>query len=168
MPKYKVIANPAAGHGKAAKAIPLIEQKLAELGLDYDLVRTNQAGNGIELAYQAARDGFQVVVAVGGDGTVNEVLNGLMKAQNEGFVAALGVICAGRGNDFAAGPGIPEDLEGGCLALKQDYRKTIDIGRVTGGSIHWVDTLPTMSGWALMPSAPSRWPNCPNGACSAS
>jgi YegS/Rv2252/BmrU family lipid kinase len=133
MPRYKIIANPTAGHGKAAAAIPVIEKRLAELSLDFELVRTSQKGDGIHLAHQAALDGYDVVVAAGGDGTVNEVLNGLMQAQKEGKQAALGVICAGRGNDFAAGPGIPEDLPGGCQALKDDQRQCIDIGRVTGG-----------------------------------
>lgn len=133
MSRYKIIANPTAGHGKAVKAIPEIERQLSQLGLDYELVQTQKKGDGIAMAYQAAMDGFEVVVAAGGDGTVNEVLNGLMQAQKEGKQAALGVICAGRGNDFAAGPGIPEDLPGGCQALKADQRQWIDIGKVTGG-----------------------------------
>jgi diacylglycerol kinase (ATP) len=133
MSRYKIIANPTAGHGSAEKAIPQIEKILTDLGLDFELVRTEDKGDGIQLAYQAALDGFDVVVAAGGDGTVNEVLNGLMQAQGEGFEPVLGVICAGRGNDFAAGPGIPGDIPGGCLALKEFHRKRIDIGRVTGG-----------------------------------
>lgn len=133
MPRTKIIANPTAGHGKAAKAIPEIEHQLNQLGLDFELMQTKHKGDGIPLAYQAALDGFDVVVAAGGDGTVNEVLNGLMQAQKEGKHAALGVICAGRGNDFAAGPGIPGDIAGGCQALKDDHRQWIDIGKVTGG-----------------------------------
>jgi diacylglycerol kinase (ATP) len=133
MPRYKIITNPTAGHGSAEKAIPQIEKILNDLGLDFELVRTGEKGDGIQMAYQAALDGFDVVVAAGGDGTVNEVLNGLMQAQGEGFESVLGVICAGRGNDFAAGPGIPGDIPGGCLALKEFHRERIDIGRVTGG-----------------------------------
>ncbi|MFC2028797.1 diacylglycerol/lipid kinase family protein [Chloroflexota bacterium] len=133
MPRYKVIANPAAGHGSAEKVIPKIENTLLELGLDFDLVLTQKKGDGIQLAYQSVMDGFDVVVAAGGDGTVNEVLNGLMRAQDEGRRAVMGVICAGRGNDFAAGPGIPADILGGCRALKNFHRQRIDIGRVIGG-----------------------------------
>ena len=101
MPRYKIIANPAAGHGSAEKAIPQIEKILTDLGLDFEMIRTEKKGDGIPLAYQAAMDGFDAVVAAGGDGTVNEVLNGLMQAQAEGKKPSLGVICAGRGRSKA-------------------------------------------------------------------
>jgi YegS/Rv2252/BmrU family lipid kinase len=74
------------------------------------------------------------VVAVGGDGTANEVLNGLMRAKQAGTaVCAMGVLCVGRGNDFAYGVGISPDLEAGCRALAQGHRRPIDVGRVIGG-----------------------------------
>ena len=134
MVKYKVIANPTAGHGKGAHAIPEIERELSRLGLDFDLVRTEHVGHAIQLAREASLAGYQVIVAAGGDGTVNEVLNGLMEArlacENR---PALGVLCTGRGNDFAPCVGIPEDLPGACQLLKDDHRRMIDIGRVTGG-----------------------------------
>lgn len=134
MTKYKIIANPNAGHGKGARAIPVIEAELTRLGLGFDLVRTERVGHGIELAREAALAGYEVIVAAGGDGTVNEVLNGLMEArQSNKNRPALGVICAGRGNDFAPCLNIPEDLPGGCQVLKEDHRRIIDIGRVAGG-----------------------------------
>jgi YegS/Rv2252/BmrU family lipid kinase len=134
MTKYKIIANPNAGHGKGARAIPVIEAELTHLGLDFDLVRTERVGHGIELAREAALAGYEVIVAAGGDGTVNEVLNGLMEArQSSKKRPALGVICAGRGNDFAPCLNIPEDLPCGCQVLKEDHRRIIDIGRVAGG-----------------------------------
>ncbi|MBN2388655.1 MAG: diacylglycerol kinase family lipid kinase [Anaerolineales bacterium] len=134
MPPIKVIANPTAGHGKAARLIPDLERELTTLGLDYELVRTERAGHGREIARQAARDGYAVVVAAGGDGTMNEVLNGLMAARAESpNRPALGVICLGRGNDFAACVDIPADLPSACRALQADQRRTIDIGRITGG-----------------------------------
>jgi diacylglycerol kinase (ATP) len=136
MTKYKVIANPNAGHGKGAKSIPEIERLMKENGLDFDLVRTEQVGHGIRLARQAALDGYDVVVAAGGDGTVNEVLNGLMEArQTSPHRPALAVLCSGRGNDFAPAAAIPETLPEGCRVLKADHRRTIDIGRVTGGKV---------------------------------
>jgi len=134
MTKYKIIANPNAGHGKGARAIPVIEAEFTHLSLDFDLVRTERVGHGIELAREAALAGYEVIVAAGGDGTVNEVLNGLMEArQSSKNRPALGVICAGRGNDFAPCINIPEDLPGGCQVLKEDHRRIIDIGRVAGG-----------------------------------
>ena len=134
MTKYKIIANPNAGHGKGARAIPEIESELTRLGLDYELVRTERVGHAIQLARQAALDGYEVIVAAGGDGTVNEVLNGLMKARTESKNRpALGVLCSGRGNDFAPCVNIPEDLPGAFQVLKDDHRRMIDIGRVRGG-----------------------------------
>ncbi len=134
MTRYQIIANPAAGHGKGKRFIPRIESELARIGLDFDLIRTEGVGHGIQLACQAATDGAGVVVAAGGDGTVNEVLNGLMDARKSSRNRpALGVICAGRGNDFAPAPGIPSNLEAGCRVLKDDHRRTIDIGRFRGG-----------------------------------
>ena len=134
MTKYKIIANPNAGHGKGARAIPEIERELTRLGLDFDLVRTEFVGHGIRLAHAAALEDYDVIVAAGGDGTVNEVLNGLMEArlvsQNR---PALGILCTGRGNDFGPCINIPEDLPTAYQVLKDDNRRTIDIGRVSGG-----------------------------------
>ena len=134
MNRYKIIANPNAGHGKGAHAIPEIERELTRLGLDFDLVRTERIGHGISLAREAAMAGYQVIVAAGGDGTVNEVLNGLMEArQTGGNRPALGVLCTGRGNDFAPCINIPEDLPAAFQVLMDDHRRMIDIGRVSGG-----------------------------------
>jgi diacylglycerol kinase (ATP) len=134
MTRYKIIANPNAGHGKGAKAIPVIEQELARLGLDFELVRTERVGHAIQLANEAAQAGYEVIVAAGGDGTVNEVLNGLMEARRlSENRPALGVLCTGRGNDFAPCINIPEDLSGACQVLKDNHRRIIDIGRVSGG-----------------------------------
>jgi diacylglycerol kinase (ATP) len=134
MTRYKIIANPNAGHGRGAHAIPEIERELNRLGLDFDLVRTERVGHGIQLAREAALAGYQVVVAAGGDGTVNEVLNGLMEArQTSANRPALGVLCTGRGNDFAPCINIPEGLPAAFEVLKDDQRRMIDIGRVVGG-----------------------------------
>lgn len=134
MKRYKVIANPASGRGKAARQIPLVERYLKAAGLSYELTRTAGHWHAVDLARQAARQGFDVVVAAGGDGTINEVINGLMEVRQTGAaIPALGVLCIGRGNDFAYGMGIPETLEAGVQALARDQRWTIDIGKVTGG-----------------------------------
>ena len=134
MTKYMIVANPHAGHGKGARAIPEIERGLTQLGLEFDLVRTERVGHGIQLASQAAMAGYEVIVAAGGDGTVNEVLNGLMEARQAGKNRpALGVLCTGRGNDFAPCIDIPADLPAALQVLKEDHRRRIDIGRVSGG-----------------------------------
>jgi YegS/Rv2252/BmrU family lipid kinase len=134
MPKYKIIANPVAGRGAGDRCIPQIERALSEYGLDFHIVRTERPWHAAELAQEAAAEGYDVVVAAGGDGTANEVLNGLMQAKQSGSSpCAMGVLCVGRGNDFAYGAGIPADLDEGCQVLAQDYRRTIDVGRALGG-----------------------------------
>jgi len=133
MTHYKIIVNPVSGRGAGERSIPLIEQSLRGHGLHYDLVRTERPWHAAELAQQACTDGYEVVVAAGGDGTSNEVLNGLMRAKQSGRTAAMGVLCVGRGNDLAFGVGVPGGIEDGCRVLAQGHRRAIDVGRVTGG-----------------------------------
>jgi diacylglycerol kinase (ATP) len=135
MTKHKIIVNPISGRGAGERAAPLAEQMLRGHGLDFDIVRTERPWHAAELAQQACADKYDVVVAAGGDGTANEVLNGLMLARQAGAnnSVAMGVLCVGRGNDFAFGAGVPGDLEAGCRAVAQGHRRTIDVGRVVGG-----------------------------------
>ena len=148
MTRYKIIVNPTSGRGAAEGAVPLIDQMLSDHGLEFDMVRTQRPWQAAELAQQAVTDGYDVVVAAGGDGTANEVLNGLMWAKlaplaplgaglGAGLAgtgsAAMGILSVGCGNDFAFGMGIPDDLAAGCQALAQNHRRTIDVGRVVGG-----------------------------------
>jgi len=132
MTRYRLILNPAAGGGTARALVPRIEQLLRELGLEHELVLTEKPWHAAELARIAASE-TDVVVAAGGDGTANEVLNGLLKAKDEGHTAAMGVLCIGRGNDFAFGMGIPHELEAGCRTLAADHRRRIDVGFARGG-----------------------------------
>lgn len=134
MSKHKIIVNPTAGRGNGARIIPQLESYLQSCGLDYDLVRTERPLHAIQLAQQAAEDGYEVVVAVGGDGIANEVLNGLMQAKQggSGDQVAMGILAAGRGNDSAYGVGMPNDLEAGCRIIAAGHRKKIDVGYVTG------------------------------------
>ena len=134
MAQYQIIVNPVANRGGGERAIPAITSLLEQHGLAFDLVRTRQPWHAAELAQEAVAAGYECVVAAGGDGTANEVLNGLMRAKQAGaHETALGVLCVGRGNDLAYGLGIPLDLEAGCRTLAQGQRRRIDVGRATGG-----------------------------------
>jgi diacylglycerol kinase (ATP) len=134
MTQYKIIVNPISGRGSGAAAIPQLTQLLEQYQLNFDLVQTRYPWHAAELAQQAVEQGFQVVVAVGGDGTLNEVINGLMLAKdNQKGEAALGVISVGRGNDFAFGAGIPPEMEQAVQILSNDQRQWIDVGFVAGG-----------------------------------
>lgn len=133
MPRYKVIVNPAAGRGEGGRNIPLIKTYLKMLKLDFDLVTTEAPWHAVELTQQAVAEGFDIVVAAGGDGTVNEVLNGLMLAKDAGLLAAMAVLPVGQGNDFAFSMGIPTELAPACEMLTIAKRLSIDVGRITGG-----------------------------------
>lgn len=129
MNSIKVILNPLAGRGFAAKSESDIIRYMKELELNFDLVRTERAGHAIELAEQAVYDGFDIVVAVGGDGTNNEVVNGLMKAASKGKEAVMGTFSAGSGSDFTYNVGAPKDLKEACLKIKEGRTRRVDIGK---------------------------------------
>lgn len=128
------IVNPISGRGAGLVAANELKVKVEAAGLDHKLVMTAEIGHAIHLAQEAADEGAAVVVAVGGDGTANEVLNGLMRARLTGSATpAMGVISVGRGNDFAYGMGIPAGLEVGLQILTQGNRQNMDVGVVKGG-----------------------------------
>jgi diacylglycerol kinase (ATP) len=132
--KYLIIVNPISGRGAGEKSIPVIRQYLESLQLTYELLQTERPGHAIQLVEEAAEAGYEAVIGVGGDGTANEIINGLMRLrQSRGRAPAMGMLAVGRGNDFAFGAGIPAGLEEGFKVLTGNYRKKIDIGRATGG-----------------------------------
>ncbi|TEU14530.1 MAG: diacylglycerol kinase family lipid kinase [Anaerolineales bacterium] len=129
--KIKLIVNPVSGRGYGRKACPLIRQYLSDLGADFDLVQTGAPGEAIHLARQALNDGFDTIVAVGGDGTSHEVVNGMMSGAKGPIVGTLGCIPTGCGNDFAVSNGVPTDLEEACRLIVAGETRLVDIGRVT-------------------------------------
>ncbi len=129
-----VILNPTAAQGKAGERRDEIEALLRKAGLDYTLRPTEGVGHAADLAFGAGDQGFSVAVAAGGDGTVNEVLNGLMSARKAGRKSSdLGVLALGRGNDFAYGAGIPPELADGITLLAAGHRRPLDVGLISGG-----------------------------------
>ncbi|MFQ5401452.1 MAG: diacylglycerol/lipid kinase family protein [Anaerolineae bacterium] len=126
-----IILNPTAGRGYGARAESKIRRFLEVEGVEFDLVHTARPWHAAELAEQAVRDGYELVVAAGGDGTTNEVVNGLMTAAEEGEAGTLGVIPVGSGSDFASAVNVPPDLEGACRKLAHGRPRLIDVGRVS-------------------------------------
>jgi diacylglycerol kinase (ATP) len=134
MEKYKIVVNPISGRGAGERSINEIRQKLDNAKVNYDLVVTDKPWHAVELTKNAVRDGYTVVVAVGGDGTANEVINGLMEARLQKIgTAAMGMLTVGRGNDFAYSMDIPVGLDKSLGTLLRNKRRTIDIGYVKGG-----------------------------------
>ncbi|MEW5825501.1 MAG: diacylglycerol kinase family protein [Candidatus Bipolaricaulota bacterium] len=135
MRRCYVVVNPASGRGAGGRCAPRIERALRAEGVEPEMAFTERPWHAVELAHRAVLSGFDVVVAVGGDGTANEVMNGLLSAKNAGRRATLGVVPVGRGNDFAFGVGIPRDLESACRVVAGGCVRTIDVGHVVGSDV---------------------------------
>ena len=134
MARYKIILNPVSNKGANQNLAPEIEQQLSDYGLDFDIVLTEYPIHATELARSAVGEGYDSVVAAGGDGTSNEVLNGIMLAQKEGLgTAVMGVLPIGRGNDFNFGLGNPDDWLECCRILSEGKTRRVDVGLVVGG-----------------------------------
>ncbi len=127
-----LIANPRAGSGKVDAALPEVQRVLDRQGLDCRVVRTTHPGHATEAARQALRGGERFLVAVGGDGTVHEVVNGMLEdGKPVAPDAVLGVVAAGSGCDFVRSFGLPGDARMAAGHLAGDRLRTIDVGRVT-------------------------------------
>lgn len=122
--KFYFIVNPAAGAGKKLSFLPEIQLFCRKNNLDFEIVLTKQPKEAINLAKKAAKK-FEVVVAVGGDGTVNEVANGLVGSQ-----AVLGILPIGSGNDFSKQVGYKKGLKKDLEILLEGRTKSVDVGRV--------------------------------------
>ncbi|MBA7469554.1 Diacylglycerol kinase [subsurface metagenome] len=125
----KVIVNPVAGAYSTRRKWPRISKLLKYVGLSFDYEYTEGAGHAIELARVAASDGYRYIVAVGGDGTVNEVANGILHSTSP-TETSLGVVSTGTGSDFARSIGIPRDYTSACSFLVSSRRRLIDVGVV--------------------------------------
>jgi YegS/Rv2252/BmrU family lipid kinase len=117
-----IILNPMAGKGRAARLAGRVEEEFWRRGCKYVLQRTERPGHATELAKDATTE---LVVALGGDGTVNEVANGLLGSQK-----ALGILPGGSGNDFIKSIDIPRGLEPAVEVLFRKKSREIDVGSV--------------------------------------
>jgi len=125
--KVVFLVNPASAGGTTGKRWPEIAHRAAALGLAGDALISEEPGHLAILAADAVREGASLLVAVGGDGSVNEVVNGMAEGGN----AELAVIPRGTGWDFVRTYGIPRDLDAAIdIALNGDVRE-IDLGLVS-------------------------------------
>jgi YegS/Rv2252/BmrU family lipid kinase len=128
--------NPAAEGGSVGRRWPELAHRAAQLGLNGDALLSERPGQLGELATQAVEGGARLVVAVGGDGTVNEVVQGLA-----GRSAELAVIPRGTGWDFVRTYGIPRKLEDAVAVARDGRTREIDLGRATyrGGESYFAN-----------------------------
>ncbi|HWK88388.1 MAG TPA: diacylglycerol kinase family protein [Longimicrobium sp.] len=125
-----VIVNPTAGRGAGARVRARIVQDMERAGARVHVVETERRGHAAELAEAAARDGWPAVVAAGGDGTVHETVNGLMRAAGYGQSIPLGIVPVGSGNDFAQLAGVPRDAGRALARILAAEPRAVDVGRV--------------------------------------
>jgi len=129
MAHTRVIVNPIAGAGKTAKKWPQIIDLLRSLGMDFEHDLTEAPGHAIELAKSAANKGCELIVCVGGDGTINEIVNGLYDAGSIGDVT-LGIVGTGTGDDYIRSIGVPRPCMEASRCLTSPGRLTVDLGLV--------------------------------------
>lgn len=127
VPDAVLIINPTAGRGRAGKQIPEIRRQLGAKAENWAWQHTKKRGDATAMAREAAQSGVPLVIAVGGDGTLHEVVNGVL-----GSGATVGLIPFGTGNDFARALGLFGSLETACKALTEGVVKHIDIGVIEG------------------------------------
>lgn len=125
----QLIVNPIAGAGKTAKKWPHIKELLQSLRLDFEYALTEAPGHAIELASSAARKGCKLIISVGGDGTINEVVNGLNDANCLKDVM-LGIISTGTGADYIRTLGIPRAYNEACQLFVKPKTRIVDLGVV--------------------------------------
>jgi diacylglycerol kinase (ATP) len=99
----QIVANPFAGRGRAARLIPVVEQRFRSAGIEFKIHHTRSPWHAADITEALSLAGHEFIVALGGDGTTNEVTNGLLRAAQitgrQGVVGTLGIIPAGSGND---------------------------------------------------------------------
>lgn len=124
-----LVVNPRSGGGRTGRTFGDIRHSIeASLG-PVDVEMTERPGHGIELARAAVEAGHSLVVAVGGDGTLNEVCSGVMAAGEMGQAARVGLIAQGTGGDFRRTLGIEHRLDRYLEALSSGRERKMDVGR---------------------------------------
>ena len=118
---YHIISNPAAGKTKSGKSLQIVQDVFTESGAAFETHLTERAGDATEIARRLTENGETEIIALGGDGTLHEVLNGLADPSACNF----GLIPSGTGNDFAEKIGLPLDADATArIVLKGEVKET--------------------------------------------
>lgn len=137
--KTLLVVNPQSGGGATGRTFKSMRSTIEKALGKVDVAMTERSGHGIDLAREGALSGHDLVVAVGGDGTLHEVVNGLMQAKSSDYGAGsaknvqLGMIAQGTGGDFRKTLGLEHRLDKYLDALKSGRERALDVGKFTGG-----------------------------------
>ena len=133
MSRALVVVNPTAGGGRSGRAWPGVRDALRRAGLDFDWVATGARGDGARLARDGVRSGHGLIVAVGGDGTLNEVANGIT-AEDGLPLATMGAVLTGRGRDACRNFGVPAGVTEAAAAVVSGHEAAFDLGVAAWGA----------------------------------
>jgi YegS/Rv2252/BmrU family lipid kinase len=128
--KIAAVVNPHSAGGKTGREWPAIAEKLKRRAGPFTVRFTDSPGAGTALARQLIAEGFDFLIAVGGDGTANEVANGILESGNSSDVC-FGLIPTGTGGDFRRSLGMPNNPDGAVEVLISGEPRPIDVGKVT-------------------------------------
>lgn len=126
-----LIINPNASKGKAKEKAERIKKIFNSSSVDCFIAYTSGPGDAEKLAIKGVESGYSTIIAAGGDGTVNEVINGIMRVKGDKNVK-MGIIPIGRGNDFAWMAKIPKDIEKATNIIIEGKTEAIDVGFAKG------------------------------------
>ncbi len=124
VPRVVVLGNPRAGRGKGAAALDAAAHLLGERGASVKIMRTERPGHAVELAERAPEERPDLVLVVGGDGTVRDVTEGLLRS---GYAGPVGLLPGGTGNDLARTLGVPRPLEKALAVALAGVEREIDV-----------------------------------------
>ncbi len=128
----KVILNPYAGRWKGLRKRAEVENIFHSLGIDFELEMTKAPNHGTVLAYEAVRNGFSPIISAGGDGSVSEVMNGIVAAAFDGASEPppMGVVPLGSANDLVVNLGLPTTILEAVNVISGGLTRKIDLGEV--------------------------------------
>jgi diacylglycerol kinase (ATP) len=129
--EWYIIVNPAGGNGSVGRAWPAIRQRLTDAGLSFTEAMTEAPLHAFQLVEEAIRAGFRKVIAVGGDGTNHEVINGILLQQLLPSAAITYVLLpVGTGNDWIRSVGIPSDLDKWIRMVQEGNQHRLSVGKI--------------------------------------
>lgn len=139
--RWFVIVNPVAGSGRGLIDFPQISKLLRNDDIRHDAVFTEHKHHATELTVTAANQGYRRIIVIGGDGTLNEVVNGLfIQKAVEPCEILLAVIAVGTGNDWVRTFGIPQHYSEAIRAIREGRSFLQDVGTVTYTESHYTQT----------------------------
>lgn len=128
---WYVIINPTSGNGASQKKWPEIQKLLGQYEFDFDFAFSEFKNHSVQLAQDAINTGFRKIISVGGDGTLHNIINGIMgQSHVQSSEIVLGVIPIGTGNDWVRTYAIPNQVERAIQIIKNGLIKTQDLGKI--------------------------------------